>query len=243
MTGWTPSNPACVTVSGGCLDLNNGSAFAYCDAVQEIKLTGLNAPCLTVKADIKINGVVKGGQEWEMARVMILFFDASGAQVGGWPELGRWKGSFDWAQKISVISIPATAASLKVQVQLCNCTGEMQAKNISIEPGDSMVIPRDKDDFLMNGSFEYGSTLPLYWGGWVSGDSSFDYPGYKSASCFKITNTSPGYSMITQKVAVTPKMSSIEISGYVKTSGVAQGANTWEKARISVEFRDAEREP
>jgi hypothetical protein len=240
MTGWSPSNPVSVTVSGGCLLLNNGSTPAYCDAVQDIKLTGLNAPCLTVKADIKISGVVKGSQEWEMARVMVLFFDASGAQVGGWPELGRWKGTFDWAQKISVISVPAGAASLKVQVQLCNCTGEMEAKNISIEPGDSMVIPRDADDFLMNGSFEYGSTLPLYWGGWVSGDSSFDYPGYKSASCFKITNTSPGYSMITQKAAVTPGMSSIEISGYVKTSGVAQGANTWEKARISVEFRDAD---
>jgi len=239
LSGWTASNPASVTATGGALHISNGSTPSYTDVIQEIKLTGITAPCLTVKADIKINGVVRGGQDWEMARVMLLFFDASGTQVGGWPELGRWKGSFDWGRKAAVINIPDKAASLKVQIQLANCTGEIFAKDISIEPGDSMVVPRDNDDFLMNGSFEFGSTLPLYWGGWISGDSSFDYPGYESPTCFKITNTSPGYSMITQKVAVSPKMSSIEISGYVKTSGVAQGTNVWEKARISVEFRDA----
>ncbi len=239
MSGWTASNPVSATAADGALHLYNGPSASYTDVIQDIKLSGLNVSCLTVKADIKISGVIKGAQDWEMARVMILFFDASGKQVGGWPELGRWKGSFDWGQKAAVINIPDNAAVLKVQAQLCNCTGEMWVKNISIEPGDSMVIPRDDDDFLMNGSFEYGSTLPLYWGGWVSGESSFDYPGYQSPSCFKISNTSPGYSMITQKIAVTPKMSSIEISGYVKTSGVAQGANVWEKARISVEFRDA----
>ena len=177
LSGWTASNPAAVTATGGSLHISNGATPSYTDVIQEIKLTGINAPCLTVKADIKINGVVKGGQDWEMARVMILFFDASGTQVGGWPELGRWKGTFDWSRKAAVVNIPDKAASLKVQVQLDNCTGDIFARNISVEPGDSMVVPRDADDFLMNGSFEFGSTLPLYWGGWISGDSVFRLPG------------------------------------------------------------------
>jgi hypothetical protein len=103
----------------------------------------------------------------------------------------------------------------------------------------SLDIPRDADDLLMNGDMEFGSSKPLYWGGWIANEGIFDSPGYRSAQCYKITNTLPNFSMITQEVPVdTSKVKAVVVSGWYKTKDVEQGANPWEKARISIEFHD-----
>lgn len=194
---------------------------------------------MTVKASVKINRVIKGPQEWEMARVMVLFFDANGVQTGGWPELGRWQGSFDWAEKLAIINIPPSARTVEIKPELSNCVGEMMIDNISVVQGASTGLIREPGNFLVNGSLEIGSTLPLYWGGWVSGETSFDTPGHKSPAGFRITSPSKVYSMITQQVPLdTSKITSINVSGALKTKDVEQGVNSWEQARISIEFHD-----
>ena len=67
----------------------------YKQVFQNITITPGTIPCITVKAKIKISNIVPGAKEWEMARVMVLFFDEKGVQVGDWPELGRWAGTSD----------------------------------------------------------------------------------------------------------------------------------------------------
>jgi len=212
----------------------------YIDLSQNIPVDSKAIKQITVKAKIKINNVVKYKEDWEMARVMVLFFDDKGNQVGGWPELGRWKGSFDWSEKVNVINVPEGASKITLQVQLANCTGEMFADDISVEPGDNLKIPRAKDDLLMNGDMEFGSLMPFYWGGWVNGEGSFEAPGYESPSCFKIYNKTKAYSMITQKIPVVPgKMFVVILSGMIKTENIVQGSNPWDKARISILFLDS----
>jgi hypothetical protein len=223
-----------------CVKLTNGNSPKYLSLSQTVTIDSVKIRHITVKSFLKINEVVKGQQDWEMARIMVLFFDKAGTQVGGWPELGRWQGSFDWCEKINIINVPENAVQLKISIEMSNCTGTMSVRSVSVEPGDSLNIPRDNDDFLINGSMEFGASLPLYWGGWVSGAGSFESPGYKSAQCFKITNLNKGYSMITQQVPVdSKKISSVNLSGYVKVSGVVQGADVWDKARISIEFHNS----
>jgi len=219
------------------LKLSNTTSPQYIEANQTIPIDSEKIKVITVKAKIKISNVIKGEKDWEMARVMVLFFDKNGTQVGDWPELGRWKGTFDWSQKINIINVPVGATSIKLQVQLSNALGEMWADDISIEAGDNLDIPRLKNDFVINGSMEYGATLPFYWGGWLSGEGSFESPGYKSSNCFKITNKSKGYSMITQQIPIDDKkVASINLSGYVKVSGVVQGSNNWEKDAYPLSF-------
>lgn len=242
--GWIITSPAATTLEtidqNTVLKLSNGFSPQYIEANQTIPIDSEKTRVITVKARIKIKDVVKGAKDWEMARVMVLFFDKDGIQTGGWPELGRWLGTFSWSDKMNIINVPEGARSLKIQIQLSNCPGEMWADDISIEPGDNLNIPRSDDDFVINGSMEYGASLPFYWGGWISGTGTLESPGYKSSSCFKIANSTKGYSMITQQIPVdNKKISSITVSGYVKVSGVVQGFNNWEKARISVEFHDA----
>jgi hypothetical protein len=222
---------------GSVLHMVNVSP-SYKQVSQAIQIEPGTIPCITVKAKIKIKNIVPGAQEWEMARVMVLFFDAKGAQVGDWPELGRWKGTSDLSEKTTVINVPAQAKTIRIQPELSNCTGEMWVTDLSITTGCKIDVPRDADDLLMNGDMEYGSSKPLYWGGWA-GDASFDSPGYNSAACYKITNSSPVYSMITQEVPIdSSKIAEITVSGWYKTADVVQGANPWEKARIGIEFHD-----
>ncbi len=194
---------------------------------------------LTVKANVKIKDIVKGPQEWEMARVMVLFFDANGVQTGGWPELGRWQGSFDRAEKLAIINVPPAARTVEIKPELSNCTGEMIIDDISVVSGASVDLKREPGNFLINGSLETGSTLPLYWGGWVSGETSFDSPGHKSPVSFRITSPAKIFSMITQQVPLdASKIAAITVSGALKTENVQPGVNSWEQARISIEFHD-----
>ncbi|MCX8092996.1 MAG: beta-galactosidase [Candidatus Goldbacteria bacterium] len=211
----------------------------YKEINQTILIEPGSIKSILVKAKIKIKNIIPGPQEWEWARVMVLFYDTKGVQVGGWPELGRWKGTFDWSEKMNIINVPPEARSILVQVQLSNCTGEMWADDLQVLPDVEFNIPRDDDDLLINGDMEFGSSKPLYWGGWINGDASFESPGYKSPTCFKITNTSPVFSMIIQQIPIdTSKISSINVSGWYKIKDVEQGVNPWEKARISIEFHN-----
>mgnify|MGYP000148724628 CR=1 FL=1 len=111
---------------------------------------------------------------------------------------------------------------------------------ISAAGGGEIIIPRGEFDFIMNGSMEFGSTRPLYWGGWINGEAEFVSPGFESPLCYKITNHTSSYSMITQEVPLdASKIAAIIVSGNYKTENVVRGANQWEKARISIEFHNA----
>jgi hypothetical protein len=242
LSGWT-----CSTTSG--IDLAaekelsrvhiSNTAPEYKNIFQEISIDRAKVKQITVKARIKIRDVIPGRQEWEMARIIVLFFDENGKQVGGWPELGRFTGTFDWSDKIQVMNVPEGAAKIKLMVELSNCMGDMWVTGLSITDGDNLVIPRADDDLVMNGDMEYGSTTPLYWGGWVNGHGEFSSPGYDSPNCYKVENKTRIYSMITQKIPIdTKKMYVLIVSGWVKYSNIVQGTNPWEKARISLVFLD-----
>ncbi len=211
----------------------------YTELFQHIIIDPEKLKSVLVKAKVKLNNVIKGKEDWAYARVLVLFFDKNGNQVGGWPELGRWSGTFDWSEKINILNVPSDAKSIKLEIQLSNCTGEISIDDISIEKGSSFNIPFEPDNLIINGDMEYGSALPLYWGGWVSGKCSFVSPGFNSGTCFVIENENSGYSMISQQFPVDSSLiKTIRISGYLKTENVEQGQNPWEKARISVEFHD-----
>lgn len=217
----------------------SNSSPKYTGLSQYILIEPNKLKSILVKAKIKLNNVIKGSEDWAYARVLVLFFDKNGNQVGGWPELGRWLGTFDWSEKINILNVPSDARTIKVEIQLSNCTGDMSIDDLSIEKGISFNIPSEPENLIINGDMEYGSNLPLYWGGWISGKSTFISPGYNSPSSFMIENENPGYSMITQKIPVDSSIiKSIRISGYLKTENVEQGLNPWEKARIGVEFHD-----
>lgn len=239
--GWTQN-------SSGDMEIKKGkdTSYAYikntspryADFSQYIPVNHKETRQLTIKAEIKIKDVVPGAQEWEMARIMVLFFDGKNNQVGGWPELGRWQGTSGRSEKINIISVPEGAEKMQLQLQMANCTGEFWVYDISVKPGGELNIPREKNNFIQNGDMEFGADKPFYWGGWINGTGSFESPGYESPNCYKIHNDKKAYSMITQKIPIDPDAYVLILTGYVKTKNIVPGSNTWEKARISLEFHD-----
>ena len=204
---------------------------------QIIKIKPGKIKKITVKANIKINNVIPGPKEWEMARVMVLFYNKNNKQIGGWPELDRWSGSWGWTNKYNIIDVPSEAKKIKVQLQLSNCTGEMWIDDVEVKEGIKIDIPKEEGNLIVNGDMEYGLKKPLFWEGVIVGEGKFESPGYNSASCFSLFSPTTAYSMLTQQIALDGRsVASINISGYYKTENVVQGKNSWEKVRIGVVF-------
>lgn len=51
---------------------------------------------VVVSAEVKINDVKKGAQNWFDARIMTDFVDAEWKKVKNDPNIGGWKGTKDW---------------------------------------------------------------------------------------------------------------------------------------------------
>ncbi len=193
---------------------------------------------ITVSAFVKIEDVVKGSNDWSKARILVLFFDNNKKQIGGWPELGSWTGTFDWNYFEKSFSIPKGATSSKVMLCLDTCKGSMLVDEVKVVYGK----PERKEDIynlLENGSFEYGVNIPESWDFWSNGESYFVIPGHNSARCYYMHNNKPGYAFLNQTVKLdSDTIYKIEVSADYKVKNIIQGEKMWEKARVNIEFLD-----
>lgn len=73
---------------------------------------------------------------------------------------------------------------------------------------------------------------------WISWGSVVTDSAHNGMYAVKITNTSAKWSGMHQIVALADTVSRVEISGWMKTSNITSGKESWEKARISIEFID-----
>lgn len=85
---------------------------------------------------------------------------------------------------------------------------------------------------LANGNFEQKLDGWNVWGGVpVQTDC------HEGKSCIEVRNPSPTWSGIDQLVQLPPRAKSITVSGWMRTQDVVPGRQSWEKARVAVEFR------
>ena len=199
-------------------------------------------PVLTVAGFVRIKDVVQGKNEWDMARIAVLFFDTKGVQVGGWPEVGRWKGTADWSYKEKSFEIPEGAATCKIAIQLGSCSGTMWADDITAIYGRP-VRQNDPANMLLNGGLEYGSDTPESWDFYDDDPADFASPGNNSPRCFYISLKKSGYPMLNQTFELDGKtVKKVKVGADYKLKDVIQGKEEWEKARLNVEFFDAKKE-
>ena len=207
---------------------------------QTVQLKKTKERFLTLKAYIKTKDVTTGPNEWDMARILILFFNSSNKQIGGWPELGRWKGSSPWAIKEKSFEIPEGAVNCKVQIILGTCRGEFWADNLELFYGKPGRIS-DSKNLLLNPGLEYGSDFPEDWTFWNDEESFFISPGCgkESKRAFLIRRTKPGYALLEQICELDGTVAkTINLECDVRLKNVKQGSQIWEKARFNVEFLD-----
>lgn len=204
-------------------------------AAQEVPLDGKKAKYVSLSAMVKIEGVVMGAEDWNTANLQVLFFDNKGKQLDGWPEIGKWTGTFDWKKFGKNFAVPKGAAKAKVVFGLYNCVGVAYFDEIKLS-----VIKDSKEsdpyNLLENGGFEI-------WEKWAYGGSNDWGILYENAKegngILWIKNKTPVWSFASQSVPLDgSKVKKIELSGYVKANNVVPGVKPWQLARVNIEFKD-----
>ena len=219
---------------------------------QRVDLPQPSPPALELSAWVKVQDVVAGVHEWEMARVVLVFYDAAGKQVGGWPApVAQLKGTQDWAFYSNQYSVPAGAARVDVSLILDSCTGEawFAAPSCLVYDFDEKPLARGikathperaaaavapTENWLINPGFETPGSKDWGMGRVVQ-------PGHASLHALSQQNTVPSWNQGQQTVAFKgASVSAVVLGGWVKTRGVVRGKEAWETARIGIDFRDAQ---
>jgi len=190
---------------------------------------------VSFSAWVRLEGVEAGPEVWNKANLQLLFFDNQGHQLGGWPEIGPWTGTFGWKRAGKNFYVPKGTVKAKVVFGLYNCTGTAYFDQIELQPllqGEKL----DPYNLLYNGEFEM-------WEGWAYGGSEdwgIVYDNVKQGNgALWIKNTKPIWSFASQSVTLDGrKVKKINISGYIKAQDVAVGVKPWQLARINLEFKD-----
>jgi len=197
---------------------------------------------ITVSAFVKVKDVVKGKLDWNYARIMVLFFNEKEQQIGGWPELGHWKGTFDWTKKEKIFTLPEGTRSVKVSILMDSTSGILWADDISVIKGKP-ERKFDPDNLLFNGGMEYGADIPEEWNFWGADDFGLVSPGKDSELCFYINAEKPNWALVNQTISLDgSRARKLIVSADYKLKDVQQGVQEWEKARVSLEFHDKNRQ-
>ena len=202
---------------------------------QTVNIDWEKTPKISVSCWIKLDNVVPGKEYWNRANLQVLFYDGSGNQLGGWPELGKWEGTFGWRKAARNFFIPKGTVKAKIIFGLYDCTGTVYFDNIVLSP----LVKQEKSDpynLLQNGSLEL-------WEGWAYGGSDdwgiVFYDVKEDFGALRINNKVPIWSFASQSVPLDGReVKKIRLSGYIKSKNVVQGAKNWQMARVNIEFKD-----
>ncbi|MCX5726617.1 MAG: hypothetical protein NT030_05515 [Candidatus Saganbacteria bacterium] len=198
---------------------------------QEIDLDGRKIHAVTLSTLVKGENILAGKESWEKANMQLLFFDEGGKQLGGWPQLGPWDGTFDWREIKRNFIVPRETRKCKVVLGLLNASGAVYFDDVYLEE----FKREDFENLISNGDFEI-------WEDWAYGgaEGGGQYiPGYKSDYCLRISNPAPMWSFASQSIPLDgKKVKKIVITGSIKLDNVVPGAKPWQKARINIEFKD-----
>ncbi|MBU0687716.1 MAG: beta-galactosidase [Candidatus Margulisbacteria bacterium] len=200
---------------------------------QKIPLDGRDIRRINVSCWVKADNIIPGKEAWQKANIQPLFFDENDKQVGGWPQLGPWDGTFDWVFVKKGFKVPAEARTLKFVLGLYGCTGAISFDDIQVTVQEQKQV--DPYNLISNGDFEI-------WEDWAYGGAEGGgvfSPGYRGDGLLRIINEIPAWSFASQSIPLDGnEVRKIKIEAFWKIQGVAQGAKPWQQARINIEFKD-----
>ncbi|NQU17627.1 MAG: beta-galactosidase [Candidatus Saganbacteria bacterium] len=196
----------------------------------------VNLPAGTKKvqltAYIKAQNVVPGKEIWNKMNIQVLFFDKDEKQLGGYPQLGPWTGSFDWKFVGRQFFVPKGAVKSKVVFGLYDATGVAYFDEVKLETVSGST---DQNNLIQNGGFEI-------WEGWAYGGSedwAIVYPAQHGVGALYINNKVPLWSFASQSIPLDgKKVKKLKIEAYIKAENIIQGKKPWQKARLNIEFKN-----
>ena len=217
---------------------------------QELALPSPAPKALEVDAWMRAQGVLKGRQDWQMARVTVVFYDAKGVQVGGWPAAtAAAQGDVAWTLYSQQYAVPPTAARAELSLLLDTCSGTadwadprvlvydfdgkpMPKGSLASHPDLALAPPQETDNWLLDPGFEVPGSRD-----WSRG--SVWPQGHASPHSLHFDDAQPQWDQAHQGVEFgAAKPVSIEVAAWIRTQDVVQGAETWETARLIPDFHN-----
>ncbi len=183
---------------------------------------------------MKTENVVGGRETWEKARIALEFVDKSEQVVGGYPApVGMTDANTPWTYYRGIFDVHKGAKAVKVIIALGNCTGtawfdDLTCEFISDKEENNQGNP---DNQLSNAGFE----IP---GGWNYFGSQIDRIAHSGRFGLKVVNRKQEWNGADQEIVLPKDAKKVTVSGWIKVDSVVQGKESWEKARISIEFLD-----
>ncbi|HUO58416.1 MAG TPA: hypothetical protein VMV05_09615, partial [bacterium] len=227
------------------------SKFDWVAYEQDVKLPQPPPPAIEVSGWMKCQDVkVAGLHDWEMARITVTFYDAQGQRAGDWPsDVARLRDSHEWDFYSNQYHVPPGAATARIGLILDHCQGKAWYSGLQCFvydydfkplPVGASTHPHLKpptlvksDNWIMDGDFETPGSSD--WGmAHVTGN------GHDSIHCIMVMNDAPSWNLASQDISF-PGRSPVAVvyGGWVKTADVVRGKETWEAARLGIDFRDA----
>ena len=227
---------------------NTKPTWTECD--QKINLPQPAPPVVEVSGWLKTENVVKGANDWEVARITVVFYDAQGNRLGDWPApIAQIQGTHDWDFYSNQYNVPKGTAWATLGISLGNCTGKAWFSDLRFlvydydlkplaqgqptHPDRKPVVSQKTENWLLNPDLE------------TPGDMAWSQariagPGHQSLHCLAFQNDQPSWNLSGQNVLFQDKAPAFVIySGWVKTENVTVGQHDWEAARLGIDFRDA----
>jgi hypothetical protein len=219
---------------------------------QDVALTAPAPRAIEVSGWMTAQGVRKGDQDWQVARITVVFFDAQGVQVGGWPAaVASADGDAPWRLYANQYEVPPTAARAQVCLLLDTCTGSaawaglrmlvfdhdgkpLAAGSRASHPGLAQAAAPETDNWLRDPGFEEPGSRDWNLGAvWPEGHDSLHSLHFYDAQ--------PKWDQARQSVGFNGQHpATVLVAAWIRTQGVEQGRETWETARLIPDFHDAQ---
>ncbi len=183
---------------------------------------------------IKTDNVIMGSQPWEKARIAVDFLDGDKNMVGGHQGVvGEADGTTDWTFYRTRYTIPAGAKLIKVICALGNAKGEARFDDISLTFKENAIsqLPKSKN-LVVNPGFEDDAA------GWVIRKGTLTSNAKAGALCLYLKNETAQWSEAGQMILNNPNAVEVRVTGWMKTTNVKPGKESYQKARIQLEFKN-----
>jgi serine/threonine-protein kinase len=96
---------------------------------------------VTVSARMRASSFKAGGGSMQDGRVAILFKDAGGIRIGGYPPVPNVRGDSGWTVRTVTADVPPGAKSLQLQGGIFNATGTVDFDDITVVPQAGPASP------------------------------------------------------------------------------------------------------
>lgn len=239
-SGWTAGDPALVSRS-----TEGDAAFVRMSVPQRgtsmIERAFPVDPAwrsVVVAARLRGKYVKPGEQDYETPMVQVIFKDAAGELVGGWPEKLTVRADTDWHVQRHRYTVPAGAASVVTQICVLNSAGTFDVDWITLQPLREGELPDASQQALAWDFEKLGNRWP---DGFTRGNpkeiSVVEEGGNGFVRVERADKTESA--AISNVIVLDPNWAAVTVEARLRMANLNKGDEDWQTGNVQSTFFDA----